>query len=221
MSDDYKLESTGGVVVIADLGIRLKPNEAAWVSRGDMQASECLRALVRLEKVRVSSGARSRVSKDPIKKRMPTAVLRTRPNSRGVPASPATPKTGLSAEEAQVMADRAAKAAAEKAVAAVTAQFQQMLATASLQPAAPQPNIADTVAQAVTQALQSVSVPIAAQRPSSDIDDLIAGGPDEPLFIPTGIVKDTSESLSVSSESSTSGGLDDAANALKALRKSK
>ena len=115
------------------------------------------------------------------------------------------------------MADRAAK----KAVAEAAAQFQQILSQV-VAPAAPAPqgDITEAVAAAVAQALQGAA--IAPARPaSSEIEEIIAGGPDEPLFIPSGIVKDQTESLTVSSESSTSGGLDDAANALKALRKNK
>jgi hypothetical protein len=216
---EYRLEAVGEAVSIPDLGVRLSLNEVVWVSKTDLQASECLQALVRLGKVRVSSGARSRVSKEAPKKRLPTAVLRSRPNGRAGDrkAPPAAPSGGLTPEEARAMADRAAK----KAVAEAAAQFQQILSQV-VAPAAPAPqgDITEAVAAAVAQALQGAA--IAPARPaSSDIEEIIAGGPDEPLFIPSGIVKDQTESLTVSSESSTSGGLDDAANALKALRKNK
>ncbi len=50
----------------------------------------------------------------------------------------------------------------------------------------------------------------------------LSAAPDEPVFIPTGIVKADTESLDVQSESSEDGGgLDTAASALKALRKRK
>lgn len=220
MSDEIRLEAVGSSVVVADLGITLRLNEVVWVSREDMQASECLRALINLGKVRVSSGTRSRVSKEPPKRRLPTAIKRSRPNGRApAPRKEAPPQAALTPQEAKLMADRAAKQAADKAVAAVSGQFRAMLEGMS---APSTEGIEGVVARAVSQALAGVSVNRTHQNsPSSEIEDLIAGGPEEPLFIPSGIVKDSTENLSLKSDSSQGAELDSAADALKALRKGK
>jgi hypothetical protein len=224
VSKQIRLEAVGSTVVVADLGLTLRLNEVAWVSREEMQASECLRALVSLGKVRVSSGARSLVSKEPPKRRLPTAVKRSRPNGRGnTPVRNETPAPkALTHQEAQAMADRAAQKAASETLAAASAQFKSILeglATPSTE------GIEGAIERAVSQALAGASVktatPQASNAPTSEIEDLIAGGPEEPLFIPSGIVKDTSESLSLKSDSSRGAGLDSAADALKALRKGK
>jgi hypothetical protein len=222
VSKEIRLEAVSSTVVVADLGITLRLNEVAWVSREDMKASECLRALISLGKVRVSSGSRSRVSKEPPKRRLPTAIKRSRPNGRApVRKEAAAPtQSALTPQEARAMADRAAKQAADKAVAAVSDQFRTILEGMSAPSAQ---GIEGVVERAVAQALAGISVNRSHQAttPTSEIEDLIAGGPEEPLFIPSGIVKDSSENLSVTSDSSQDAGLDSAADALKALRRGK
>ena len=222
MSNQIRLEAVGSAVVVADLGITLRLNEVAWVSREEMQASECLRALVTLGKVRISSGARSLVSKEPPKRRLPTAVKRSRPNGRGgAPVRSDDAPKALTHQEAQAMADRAAQKAASETMAAATAQFRSIfegLATPSTE------SIEGVIERAVSQALAGAPIKTAtpqANAPSSEIEDLIAGGPEEPLFIPSGIVKGSSENLSLKSESSRGAELDSSADALKALRKGK
>ncbi len=163
------------------------------------------------------------MSKEPPKRRMPTAVTRSRPNGLG--AAPAhnenpAPKA-LTHQEAQAMADRAAKKAASETMAAASAQFRSILeglATPSTE------GIEGAIERAVSQALAGASIKTSTPQsntPTSDIEDLIAGGPEEPLFIPSGIVKGTSDNLSLKSDSSRGAGLDSAADALKALRKGK
>ena len=221
--DELRIEAEASIHV-ADLNITVGPG-ITWVSRSDLEGSICLQTLIKLGKVRVSSGARSRVSKDPPPKRaVVPSVLRSRPQKGvgrqvRVEQQPDSPK-GLSPEEAQQMADRAAQQAAQQAVAAMAAQFQQLLesTTPSTAPSS-SAGIEQVVEQAVVQALKSAQVPVAA---SSSSGDTPLSGPVEPMFIPTGIVTDEAESLSVKSESSSdSGNLDNAASALKALRKGK
>jgi len=212
---------------IQDLGITVGPGPT-WVEQEDLNRSTCLQALIRLGQVRVSSSPRCRVSKDPPKKAKIHTVGMSRPSK--VPRSQAVHKTthhkttevikeGVTAEQAQDMVNKAASDAAAQAIAAMTAQFQQML-----ERSLPSPNpegISEVVERAVAQVLDSHR-----RGPSPAFvgsgGDLIVNGPEEPLFIPTGIVRSDTESLDVQSESSAdAGGLDDAATALKALRKKK
>lgn len=218
----YRLETLGDPVLVADLGITVTRHEAVWVTRSDLEASDCLRVLIRLGKVRVSLGERVRVSKQPPKKRLPTFVSRSRPGGKGVPPPLSEQETktevGITPEEAQAMADKAAqKAAAEAAQMAVSALLP---AIQSIQQNPEATGDLDSrIEQAVARALGNVS--FAAPSGAAPINDPTPTGPDEPMFIPKGIVKDDAESLTVKSDSTQSGGLDDAASALKALRKGK
>lgn len=113
------------------------------------------------------------------------------------------------------MADQAAEKAAKTAVNALMPAIHLILA--NQQNSSDVPSDLDTrIEQAVSRALGSVSL-----TASSGSTTTARGGPDEPVYIPSGIVKNDSEALSVESDSAQSGGLDDAASALKALRKGK
>jgi hypothetical protein len=212
---------------IQDLGITVGPGPT-WIEQADLNRSTCLQALIRLGQVRVSSSPRCRVSKDPPKKAKIHTVGQSRPSK--VPRSQTVHKTthhtttevvkeGVTAEQAQDMVKKAASDAAAQAIAAMTAQMQNFIAQSSVGGA--KPGIEQIVQQAVSQALQSAQIarPLSATLSGSG-DVLVVNGPEEPLFIPTGIVRSDTESLDVQSESSAdAGGLDDAATALKALRK--
>ena len=216
----YRLETPGEPVVVADLGVTVTRHEAVWISRSDLEASDCLRVLIRLGKVRVSSGERVRVSKEPPKKRLPTFVARSRPHGKGVPTPPPKQEapTGITPEEAQAMADKAAQKAAEDAAKMAVAALLPAIHAIQQNPEATG-DLDSRIEQAVARALGNVS--FAAPSGAAPINDPTPTGPDEPMFIPKGIVKDDAESLTVKSDSTQSGGLDDAASALKALRKGK
>tara|TARA_B100001094_G_C18163506_1_gene790683 strand:+ start:173 stop:529 length:357 start_codon:yes stop_codon:yes gene_type:complete len=113
------------------------------------------------------------------------------------------------------MADQAAEKAAKTAVNALMPAIHLILA--NQQNSSDVPSDLDTrIEQAVSRALGSVSL----TAPSGSTTTA-RGGPDEPVYIPSGIVKNDSEALSVESDSAQSGGLDDAASALKVLRRGK
>jgi hypothetical protein len=211
---------------IQDLGISVGPGPV-WIEQEDLERSTCLQALIRLGQVRVSSSPRCRVSKDPPKKAKIHTVGMSRPSKE--PRSQIIHKTthhkttevvkeGVTAEQAQDMVNKAARDAAAQAIAAMTEQMQSFIAQSNVGEA--RPGIEQIVQQAVSQALQST-------RPGSPTlsgggDVLVVNGPEEPLYIPTGIIRSDTESLEVQSDSSAdAGGLDDAATALKALRKKK
>lgn len=208
------MEALGEPVFVADLGITVSQH-GTWIDQDAYAKSDCLRALLRIGSVRVSLGGRSRVSKKPPKRRLPTSVARSRPGGKGSgPQAPLTPTVGnVTAMEAHTMAAQAANLAAERAVTALLPTIKTILAN---QTQADQHSDLDTrIEQAVARALGGASL---TTTPSKAMYVPIAG-PEEPVFIPSGIVKNDTETLSVQSDSTQSGGLDDAASALKALRK--
>jgi len=115
------------------------------------------------------------------------------------------------------MADKAAQKAAEDAAKMAVAALLPAIHAIQQNPAAS--DLDNRIEQAVARALGNVS--FAAPSGTAPINDSTSRGPDEPLFIPKGIVKDDAESLTVKSDSTKSEDLDDAASALKALRKGK
>ena len=208
---------------IEDLGITVGPGPV-WIEQEDFKRSACLQTLIRLGKVRVSSSQRCRVSQEPPNKPKIHTVGLSRPSK--VPrhntvhhTTKEVVKEGVTAEQAQAMVEKAATEAAAQAIAAMTSQMQTLLANAAPS-AAPTAGIEEVVQQAVSQALRTAQ--IAPASSASSPTDLVVNGPEEPLFIPTGIVRSDTENLTVKSDSSAdAGGLDDAASALKALRKKK
>ena len=212
---------------IEDLGITVGPGPV-WIEQEDFKRSTCLQALIRLGKVRVSSSQRCRVSQDPPKPKPAKVhtVGLSRPSK--VPrhntihhTTKEVVKEGVTAEQAQEMVNKAAAEGAAQAIAAMTAQLQGIVGQTNAGP--PTAAIEQVVQQAVSQALASAQISRSGPATlSGSSDDLVINGPEEPLFIPTGIVRSDTESLKVQSDSSAdAGGLDDAASALKALRKKK
>ncbi len=207
---------------IEDLGITVGPGPV-WIEQEDFKRSTCLQTLIRLGKVRVSSSQRCRVSQDPPNKPKVHTVGLSRPSK--VPRHNTVHHTtkevvreGVTAEQAQAMVNKAAADGAAQAIAAMTAQLQGIIGQAN-QPAAA---LEQVVEQAVSQALASAQITRTGPALTGDGPDLVVNGPEEPLFIPTGIVRSDTENLTVKSDSSAdAGGLDDAASALKALRKKK
>ena len=199
-------------VYVQDLGITIGPGPV-WIESEDFRKSTCLQALIRLGKVQVSSSPRCRVSQDPPKKPMVHTVAMSRPSkvSRHRVTHHTTTevvKEGIDPEQAKDMVNKAAKEASEAAVAAVLELLPQGEGLG---------DIDIRIEQAITRALGAVKMVT-----SGVTEDLVVNGPDDPLFIPTGIVRADTESLTVQSDSSADvEGLDDAASALKALRKRK
>ena len=206
-----RIESTEPIF-IADLKLRINPGTPTWVEMDVASRSMCLAQLVRIGKLKVSIGKRCAVSKDPT--RVPYRAGRmSRPNKGGMQkpfgsAAPPAPKpqaTGMTPQEATALAEQAATKAAALVATTVVQQVLQQVASA------PQDDLEAKIQRAVAAALASQGV-----QGSSGL----AAGPEEPIFIPTGIVQEDASELNINSSTSSSGGLDEAAKALKALRKS-
>jgi hypothetical protein len=118
----------------------------------------------------------------------------------------------MTPQQAEQLATQAASKAAEMVAQKVVQQVVD-----SVGPTQPQGNedLEAKIQRAVAAALAAQGGNIGAGGSSHTF-----GGPEEPVFIPTGIVQDDASELKVSSTTSSSGDLDDAAKALRALRKS-
>ena len=194
--------------VVEDLGIVIGPTEPVWLTREELEQSLCLQTLIRLGKATIFKGKESRVTKTP--KRSAPSVALSRPQQvtgrhQSQPqAAPTAP--GVTPEQAAAIARQAATAAVE-------AVLQRL----------PQPSLSDLdgrIERAVHRALdqRGHGVPTPAPSPSG----ASSRGPEDPVFIPAGIVRDKGEKITHSIESTSSqdsGGVDEAAEALKALKK--
>ena len=208
-------------LTIGDLGKTLYPGQTLWLEEEEYESSICLKTFQKMGKVQVMSAERHKKLKERIEtsNRANRAARKYRSPPHQSKVQPPKPVPGMVTEEqAQDMVNKAASGAAAQAIAAMTAQMQNFIAQSTVGEA--RPGIEQIVQQAVSQALQSAQItrPFSAALSGSG-DVLIVNGPEEPLFIPTGIVKQDSEDLSINTTSSKDENIDDAVAALKALKK--
>ena len=212
-----KVETSRDIVHIADLGIFVRKESPTWISEEQYKSSLILKKLEQMGSVFCrKQNQRSRTmppKKLPVATKAPIRSVRM-PHQARVPN---TPQQHLNVEDA---VREASAQAAEKAAKAV---MDQMIATLpSLQQSVPDSSILgleEMIQRAVLGALGNLQIntPIS---PSSE--NRIESGPEEPIYIPSNIVdKDMKGSVNVKSETTTSESLDNAADALKKLRKSK
>jgi hypothetical protein len=205
-----RIESTEPIF-IADLKLRINPGTPTWVETDVASSSMCLAQLVRIGKLKVSTGKRCAVSKDPT--RVPYRAGRmSRPAKGGMQkpfgnaAPPPKPQAaGMTPQEAADLASQAATKAAALVANTVVQQVLQQVAPATHE------DLEAKIQRAVAAALASQG---------GQGSNPVSAGPEEPIFIPTGIVQEDASELNINSSTSSSGGLDEAAKALKALRKS-
>lgn len=199
---DFFVEAISAPVLIEDMKRWVTPSSPCWMSAEECRGSICLSSLVRMGKLRVTSKKRSveeRVSKPP--KSPPPPFMRKMQVKRKAPAP-----QHITMEEAQQLAAKAAEEAAKKALAAVADRLVAPAPVAA-------PLSAEQLEQALAKALAGVQFNAREySRPQTQ-------GPEDPLFIPSGIVKESSEDLDVKSTSSKDSDLGSAASALKALKK--
>ena len=234
-----RIESTEPIF-ITDLKLMVQPGIPEWVETDTANRSMCLTQLVRLGKLKVSLGKRCAVSKDPT--RVPYRAGRmSRPNKGGMqkPFGNATPppvQSGMSATEAEALVAKAAAKAAKTAAEQVSAKAEKTAAaTAEVAAMKAAMKAATIVAEQVVKQMQAQAlvghdvpnlesqIQRAVELAMSVKGGNISGGrrgPEEPVFIPTGIVQENASELKMSSDTASSDGLDEAAKALKALRKS-
>lgn len=204
-------------VPIPDIKIVVSAQVPVWITWEQKRASTCLRRLEALGHVRVSQGERSREEKPPGRPRAQHVRL-SRPRHTAPPPPPPQEQTFTKADMEAAVAQAASKASQQTA-AMFMDQMKALMPQAAPAPApAPAPVDADTLAAAVSKALESAALvaPSGSSTPRSAPRD-----PDEPLFIPTGIVGNDDTELTIEAESTEDAGLADAAAQLKKLRKRK
>lgn len=204
-------------VPIPDIKIVVSAQVPVWITWEQKRASTCLRRLEALGHVRVSQSERSREEKPPGRPRAQHVRL-SRPRHTTPPPPPPPEQTFTKADMEAAVAQAAAKASQQTAAMFMEQMKALMPATA---PAAAVPASVDASAiqAAVEKALENKVV--AAPSGSSSSSRSTPRDPDEPLFIPTGIVGDDETELTIEAESTEDAGLADAAAQLKKLRKQK
>jgi hypothetical protein len=195
-----------------------------WITWEQKRASTCLRRLEGLGHVRVTPGEQARSERPPQKPKA-QAVHLSRPQRRPTRVPPA-PET-FTKEQLDAAVNQAAAKASKQTAAAIMGQLKDLLPSAS---PAPEPasvpvaqetsGLEERVEAAVEKALSKATF-VAPSAPSGGSSKPKSSGPEEPLFIPTGIVGTDDTELSVKSESSEDDGLADAAAQLKKLRQKK
>jgi len=209
-------------VIIEDLGITLYPGSVRWLEEEEYKSSICLKVLQKMGKVQVMDSKRHKKKKEnkESSNRVNRAARKYRspPHNKPKPPSSNSGPNMVTEEEARRLAELAAKKAADNAVAQLTAKFTEFMERSNPSPTPVETGgIEQAVQQAVSQALQSAKIPTNSQGVASELAP--SSGPEEPIFIPAGIVKQDSEDLSVQITSSKDENIDDAVAALKALKK--
>ena len=210
---EARVESCGGLVVIEDLGVRIHPGTPVWIEMPVAKSSACLAQLTRLGKVTVSFRKRCKVSKDPPRRPPAIAGALSRPRKAGMQKpfgkpgqqdiQKAAQQAGMTPEEVANLVQAAAVAAAQQAAAAVVGQI----------------NAARDIGDVEARLQRTIEKALQAQPGNSTNS---SSGPEEPVYIPTGIVRDDLDSeVQVQAAASKSEEVDDAAKALKALRQRK
>ncbi len=206
-----KLESSE-TVKVDDLGVLLSPGTPVWISDAQARDSRCLSTLIRLGKVHVSDSMRSKAFRDTRERtsRRPAALPAVGSFSVEVPLPSLShvPQSAVSSPAPKIDVEQIAKTAARVTVSEVMQRI----------------DIEGRVENAVKKAMASAVFvsPSGSSLLQTQVKSSQAfSGPEEPIFIPTGIVKSDTAEISVQSSASDSGGLDDAAKALKALKKKK
>ena len=176
MLADYYLEATSSSVFVDDLKRWVHSHAPVWISAQEFQSSICVKQLMKMGRLRVTSKNRSqevRVSNKPPKPPPPPFMGLSRPQA----GASRKPKQ-ISMAEAQELAAQAAREAAEKAAAQALEGIMGNLPQAA--PAAP--SISPTqLEEALMKALASVQL-TPGSHPSAASP--VSTGPEEPVYIP-------------------------------------
>ena len=212
----YLVETPHTTVRIDDLGITVGRDSPVWITSDQFQGSSCVKQLQRMGMVRVVEKERSRVERSrvraPKKARKPVPAPRTAP-PQAMPTLPVPRpivQQGMSPKDASALARQVARETA----ALMLEGFQV--------PARTEPDLLSGLEQRLEQRLEQL-VHRAASASSGELVPTRSGidGPEEPVFIPEGIVKADGESpqIKVESESTSDGGLAAASAALRKAQK--
>lgn len=206
---EYRVDCFHPIVHLPDLGITLKRGETAWIQEEALR-SPVLKALRSIGAVSVNEGRRCETMRipPPPSVRIPRqtgAVIRKKPlDASAPPSAPPEQMRPVSAEEIDAKIERAVDRMAER--------LALVLSRAPAQQSGDPALLAQAVSEAVAKSLQNIT--LAAGGVSSR-----GASSDDPLYIPSGLVSESAGDIPVASAAAESGGLDDAATALRKSRK--
>ena len=214
----YYLETSKDRVFISDIGVLVSSGSPVWVTVEQYKKSVLLQRLVQKGIVTATRKERSRVSKPKTKSH---SVRLSRPR-KDVRRTPAPKRVDMTADELELLLRETAKNAAAQAATMMLQNLpKQEPQQIVVESAAPDlAAIEEALDRAVQKAVDKIPTRVITSEGSASATP--SGGPEEPIYIPTGFVsQDSKDTIRVKSEASEGGGLGDAAQALKRLRKEK
>jgi hypothetical protein len=186
-----------------DIGLSLRRGQVAWVPLDSLKRSACLRALQNIRAVSVVSAQRCVMRNPP----PPSFRLSRKAAPQRSPAPAAPPNT----DDLNARIEQAVAGAVEKLADRLVAALGQSRSVAGDSTPLNEEALSRTVANAVAQALAQGGV--APHRTAR------AGGPEEPVYIPSGIVpSEAATDLQVTAQATDAGDLAGAASALRKTR---
>lgn len=208
---ELRIECLADRAEAPDIGLSLRRGQIAWVPADSLAKSACLRALQGIHAVSVVSLQRCSVMRSPPP---PTFRLSRKPPAQRVQTNPVpvVVQGGVPSEELDARIEQAVAGAVDKLADRLVAVLgQHRSAGAPVNEEA----LSRAVANAVSQALATTGgIALRAGGGSR-----VASGPEEPVYIPTGIVtSETATDLQVTAQAADAG---DLAGAASALRKSR
>jgi hypothetical protein len=210
---ELRVECVADRAELPDLGLSLRRGQVVWVPVDSVAKSACLRALQDIHAVSVVSAQRCSVMRNPPPPSFRLARKGT-PRAQANALVPTAVQGGIPVEELDARIQQAVAGAvdklADRLVAAIGhSRAAPVVASSPLDEGALSRAVADAVSQVLTQ--QGGSIKGAALR--------VTSGPEEPVYIPTGIVSsETATDLQVTAQAADAGDLAGAASALRKTR---
>lgn len=215
---ELRIECMADRAEAPDLGLSLRRGQVAWVPADSLTKSACLRALHDIRAVSVVSLQRCSVMRSPPP---PTFRLPRKGTAPRVQTNAASvvPQGGVPTEELDARIEQAVSGAVDRLADRLVAVLGQHRSAPTSGTPLNEEALSRAVADAVTQALaQSVGT----YRSGGTSGPRLTSGPEEPVYIPTGIVSsETVTDLQVTAQATDAGDLAGAASALRKSRNRK
>lgn len=213
---ELRVECMADRAELPDLGLSLRRGQVVWVPADSVAKSACLRALRDIHAVSVVSAQRCSVMRSPPP---PSFRLSRKPSLQRVQTNPApvVVQGGVPVEELDARIEQAVAGAvdklADRLVAALGQQRAAPASSAPLNEEALSRAVADAVSQVLSQQVGSTL------RSGGGGSRVVVSGPEEPVYIPSGIVSsETATDLQVTAQATDAGDLAGAASALRKTR---
>lgn len=212
---ELRVECMADRAELPDLGLSLRRGQVVWVPADSVAKSACLRALRDIHAVSVVSAQRCSVMRSPPP---PSFRLSRKPSLQRVQTNPApvVVQGGVPVEELDARIEQAVAGAVDKLADRLVAALGQRAAPASSAPLneeALSRAVTDAVSQVLSQQVGSTL------RSGGGGSRVVVSGPEEPVYIPSGIVSsETATDLQVTAQATDAGDLAGAASALRKTR---